>query len=124
MAVVASKFVIYQALPKRGQIKIKIYKMIAKSIRKLANDVVGKEKSAAVTSVETAGEFKSGSKHVIKQNKPKRGHIKIKIFKMIAKSMADLVTVVAGGVKNTAGNGGCTGGWFTSPATVIPVEVD
>ncbi|KAI3806345.1 hypothetical protein L1987_22244 [Smallanthus sonchifolius] len=123
MAVAVSKFNINQTLPKRGQIKINICQMIAKSLTNLANGDVGGERNTAVAPVEHVGGFKSGSKHVIKQKKPRRGQIKIMVFKKIAKSLTGLVTGVDGVKKKTAGNGGCRGGCFTSPATVIPVEI-
>ncbi|KAI3760443.1 hypothetical protein L1987_50838 [Smallanthus sonchifolius] len=115
----ASNFNINQTLPKRGQIKIKICKMIAKSLANLAYGVAGGEKNTAVG----LGGFQSASKHVIKLNRPRRGQIKIMVVKKIAKSLTGLVTGVAGGKKKTAGNRGCCGGCFTSPATVIPVEI-
>ncbi|MFS7964861.1 hypothetical protein Hanom_Chr08g00755321 [Helianthus anomalus] len=78
-----------------------------------------KNTGTAATSVETVGVFKSASKHVIKKKGPKRGQIKTMMFKMIAKSVTDLVISFAGGKKKRAAGNGC----FTSPATVIPVDI-
>ncbi|MFS7964856.1 hypothetical protein Hanom_Chr08g00755261 [Helianthus anomalus] len=106
---------INQNLPKRGKIKLKIFKM---SLTKLSHGVAGVENNIAVKPVETGGGFKSGCKYVIKKKVPKRGQIKSMMFKMIAKSVTDLVISITGG-ENKAAGVGC----FTSPATVIPVEI-
>ncbi|KAJ0547574.1 hypothetical protein HanIR_Chr08g0373711 [Helianthus annuus] len=109
---------INQTQPKRGQIKLKIFKMIAESLTNLPHGVAGVENNIAVKPVETGGGFKSGCKYVIKKKGPKRGQIKSMMFKMIAKSVTDLVFCFAGGENKAAGIG-C----FISPATVIPVEI-
>ncbi|KAL7583333.1 hypothetical protein Lser_V15G42262 [Lactuca serriola] len=130
MAAAASKSKIHRAPPKRCEIKFKEFKTIAKSLQNLATGVAGEEKKAAgnrvgssgsLTPVELVGELKPASKHRIKQNQPRRGQIKIKIFKMIANSVQNLAGRAAGEKKKSAGNGGI-GGCFSSRAIVIPVE--
>ncbi|KAI3749963.1 hypothetical protein L2E82_20586 [Cichorium intybus] len=140
MAAAASKFNFNQGPPKgRGEIKLKIFKTIAKSLQNLATGVPGEGKKVAgnrvdssgccsstvtVIPVELVGELQPASKHEIKQNQPRRGQIKIKIFNMITKSVKSLAVRaagLAGGKKKGAGNGDgarC----FSSPAVIIPVE--
>ncbi|KAI3760444.1 hypothetical protein L1987_50839 [Smallanthus sonchifolius] len=60
----------------------------------------------------------------VKRSQPKRGQnqIKIKIFKIIAKSLKDLAIGLAGKPTKAAGDGGGSCGCFNSPATVTPLE--
>ncbi|CAI9301110.1 unnamed protein product [Lactuca saligna] len=130
MAAAASKSKINRAPPKRCEIKFKEFKTIAKSLQNLATGVAGEEKKAAenrvgsrgsLTPMEVVGKLKPASKHRTKQNQPRRGQIKIKIFKMIANSVRNLAGRAAGEKMKSAGNGG-SGGCFSSPAIIISVE--
>ncbi|KAL4558297.1 hypothetical protein LXL04_036495 [Taraxacum kok-saghyz] len=127
MAATASQFKINQRPPKRGDIKLKIFKTISKSLKSLATGVPGDGTKAAGhkvggSTVGLVGELKSASEHGIKRNHPRRGQIKIKIFKMIAKFAQNLAGRAAGGKKKPAGNEGGSSGCFTPPAIIIPVE--
>ncbi|KAI3678427.1 hypothetical protein L6452_37718 [Arctium lappa] len=118
----ASKFTINLTQPaRRGQIKIKVVKMIAKSLQNLTIGVAGKNKKEAPNGCCSS---KSDSERKIKQRGPKRGDIKIMIFKLIAKSVKHFaIGVVAGRrEKKATGNGGGNGGCVSSTRTVIPLE--
>ncbi|KAI3678428.1 hypothetical protein L6452_37719 [Arctium lappa] len=101
--------------------------IIAKSFQNLKIGVAGKNKKEARNgggSCSSIGGLKSDSERKIKQRGPKRGDVKIMIFKLIAKSVKDFaIGVVAGRrERKAAGNGRGNGGCVSSTATVIPLE--